>query len=127
VDILVDMKVHGIDESFSKTILQNIMVMSIGQTWEQKGESKPTIVNAVTLEVTPEQAEILNLASHEGKIRLALRGRRNETTVETSGVVSSHLFAGIKKDAPPPAPLKKEKEERTVEVIKGLDRTKANL
>ncbi len=133
VDVLVDMKVQGLDESISKTILQNIMVLSIGQTWEQK-DSKPTVVNTVTLELTPDQAEILNLASTEGKIRLALRGRRNETIVETPGVAISQLFAGIadkkkepEKPEPKPQPQEKVKEERTVEVIKGLERSKADL
>jgi len=126
VDILVDMKMQSGTDSFSKTILQNITVMTIGQTWEQK-ENKPVVVNTVTLEVTPEQAEILNLASSEGKIRLALRGRRKETIVETTGVASSQLFAGVKNEKPDPTKAEPQKEERTVEVIKGLERTKASL
>jgi pilus assembly protein CpaB len=129
VDILADMKIQDMNDSFSKTILQNITVLSIGQTWEQK-ENKPVVVNTVTLEVTPEQAEILNLASSEGKIRLALRSRRNENIVETSGVSISQLFAGAKPEKQEPAkaqPQKEQKDERTVEVIKGLERTKASL
>ncbi len=132
VDVLVDMKIQGAVDSFSKTILQNITVLTIGQTWEQK-DSKPVVVNTVTLEVDPQQAEVLNLASSEGKIRLALRGRRNDTLVETTGVASSDLFTGMIKPAEkhePPQPVaepKKEKEERTVEVIKGLERSKASL
>ena len=125
VDVLVDMKMQGANDSFSKTILQNITVMTIGQTWEQK-DSKPVVVNTVTMEVTPEQAEILNLASTEGKIRLALRSRRNENVVETTGVSSSQLLTGVvKKEKQEPAVP--QKEERTVEVIKGLERTKASL
>ncbi len=86
------------------------------------------------MEVTPEQAEILNLASSEGKIRLALRGRRNETVVQTPGAAISQLFAGItdkkKEDKPEPkavAAVQEKKEERTVEVIKGLERSKSTL
>ncbi len=105
VDVLLDMKMQGGQDSFSKTILQNITVMTIGQTWEQK-ENKPVVVNTVTLEVTPEQAEILNLASTEGKIRLALRSRLNETIVETRGVAMSQLQAGVvKKRSRQPQPL----------------------
>jgi pilus assembly protein CpaB len=127
VDVLVDMKMQGVNDSFSKTILQNITVMTIGQTWEQK-DSKPVVVNTVTMEVTPEQAEILNLASTEGKIRLALRGRRNETLVETAGVSSSQLLTGVvKKEKQESLAAVPQKEERTVEVIKGLERTKASL
>jgi len=126
VDVLVDMKLQGVNDSFSKTILQNITVMTIGQTWEQK-DSKPVVVNTVTMEVTPEQAEILNLASTEGKIRLALRGRSNENVVETAGVSSSQLLTGVVKKEKQESPVGPQKEERTVEVIKGLERTKATL
>ena len=86
------------------------------------------VVNTVTLEVTPEQAEILNLASNEGKIRLALRSRRNETIVETRGVAMSQLFGGVVKNEKQESPkVQPQKEERTVEVIKGLERTKTSL
>lgn len=128
VDVLADMKIKGgsVDENYSKVILQGITVLSIGQIWQQTGEDKPTVVNAVTLELTPEQAEILNLASNEGKIRLALRGGRNEATVETRGVAISNLFTSMK--PPPTATAQKEaKPERCVEVIKGCQRSKATL
>lgn len=131
VDILADMKVRGLDESFSKTILQNIKVLSIGQLWEQKGgDAKPMLVNTVTLELTPQESEIMNLASNEGKIRLVLRGRRNETIVQTEGVAMSALFGLAKKEEPvKEAESVKEakKEERTVEVIKGMERAKNNI
>lgn len=129
VDILADMRVRGLDESFSKTILQNIKVLSIGQIWEQKGgDGKPTVVNTVTLELTPEQSEVMNLASNEGKIRLVLRGRRNDTIVQTDGVGISALFGIAKKPEPAKEPLKEaKKDERTVEVIKGMERSKTNL
>ncbi len=128
VDVLADMKLKNADENYSKVILQDITVLSIGQIWQQTGEDKPTVVNAVTLELTPEQTEVLNLASNEGKIRLALRGGRNKATVETNGVASSSLFASMMK--PPPEEPKAQKEvkpERCVEVIKGCERSKATL
>jgi pilus assembly protein CpaB len=131
VDILADMKMRGIDDNFSKTILQNIKVLSIGQLWEQKGgDGKPLLVNTVTMELTPQQSEVMNLASNEGKIRLVLRGRRNDTIVETEGVGTSALFGLAKKAEPAkeePDIKGPKKEERTVEVIKGMERSKNNL
>ncbi len=127
VDVLADMKMKG-DENYSKVILQDITVLSIGQIWQQKGgEDKPTVVNAVTLELTPEQTEILNLASNEGKIRLALRGGNNKTNVETSGVASSNLFTGTMKTPDVSTPQKEDKPERCVEIIKGCERSKFTL
>ena len=125
VDILADMKVNG--ESFSKVLLQDITVLSIGQIWQQTGDDKPTVVNAVTLELTPEQAEIMNLASNEGKIRLALRNGGNEATVKTPGVAASTLFSGGMKPVAVSTPQKMVNEEKSVEVIKGLKRSKITL
>lgn len=125
VDILADMKMK--DTNFSKVILQDITVLSTGQVWQQTGEDKPTVVNAVTLELTPEQAEILNLASNEGKIRLVLRNSGNEATVETPGVAASNLFSGDMKPVAGPPPQKEAKVEKTVDVIKGLTRSKITL
>jgi pilus assembly protein CpaB len=122
VDVLADIKVNDAKDSFSKTILQNITVLTTGQIWEQKGDSKPVVVNTVTLEVTPGQAEVLNLASNEGKIRLALRNPRNLGMVATDGVSVSQLFTPKLKAPSPPR-----KDTRAVEVIKGLDRTQATL
>jgi pilus assembly protein CpaB len=131
VDILADMKLRGQDDSFSKTILQNVKVLSTGQVWEQKGGyGKPMLVNTVTMELTPQQSEVMNLASNEGKIRLVLRGRHNETIVETNGVATSALFGMAKKEeaAKDPVTVKEAKqEERTVEVIKGMERSKSNI
>jgi len=127
VDVLADMKLKGVDENYSKVILQDITVLSIGQIWQQTEDDKPKVVNAVTLELTPEQTEIVNLASNEGKIRLALRGGGNKATVETSGVAISNLFAGMMKPPPATMPQKEAKPEKCVEVIKGCERSKATL
>jgi pilus assembly protein CpaB len=128
VDVLMDMAMqgHGDKEHFSKTILHDISILTTGQIWEQKGENKPVVVNTVTLELTPEQAEILNLASNQGKIRLALRNRNNRATQETAGVTTSILIGGgaAKKESKAELPAR---DEKRVEVIKGLDRSEAKL
>jgi pilus assembly protein CpaB len=125
VDVLADIKVPDGKEHVSKTILQNILVLTAGQVWEQKGDNKPVVVNTVTLELEPDQAEILNLASNEGKIRLSLRNFRNMGTVETEGVATSQIIDGGARKKVAEAPT--QKDERTVEVIKGLERTKTTL
>jgi pilus assembly protein CpaB len=127
VDVLMDLALKGEGEHFSKTILHDISVLTTGQIWEQKGENKPMVVNTVTLELTPEDAEVLNLASNEGKIRLALRNRNNRTVAQTPGVTTSVLVAGgaAKKESKVAAALPV--QEKTVEVIKGLDRSEAKL
>ncbi len=123
VDVLVEMQVPNSQEHFSKTILQNIVVLTAGQFWEQNKEQKPTIVNTVTLELTPDQAEVLNLASNQGKIRLALRSRRSTVAVQTAGVATSHLIGGNPKESS----ARVSSKGPAVEVIKGLTRSQANL
>lgn len=121
VDILVDMPVPNTQEHFSKTILQNLVVLSCGQTWEQKGDLKPLVVNSVTLKVTPEQAEVLNLASNQGRIRLALRNPNNVAASDIPGVTTTGIIT------PRGAMSQKQHEGRSVEVIRGLERTKVVL
>lgn len=56
----------------TETILRNIKVLAVDQTSTTE-ENEPVIVRAVTLEMTPEQAEILVKARTEGSIQLTLR------------------------------------------------------
>jgi len=98
-----------------------------GQLWEQKGENKPMVVNTVTLELTPEEAEVLNLASNEGKIRLALRNRNNKTIANTQGVTTSILINGAAAKKEDKVAVQTAREEKRVEIIKGLDRSDAKI
>jgi pilus assembly protein CpaB len=119
IDVMVEMPGAG-GEHFSRIILQNLKVLSKGQAWDQTADKKPQVVPTVTLEVTPEQAEMLNLASFQGRIRLALRNQMNKAQFATGGVVSSQL--AHKKPVPveegKPAP--KKQDSRVVQVIKGM-------
>jgi pilus assembly protein CpaB len=126
VDVLVDLPIKDNTEHFSKTILHDISILTTGQIWQQKGDNKPVVVNTVTLELTPHESEVLNLASNEGKIRLALRNRNNKTVAETEGVTTSFLLGGLvgKKEQAVALPTRAEK---SIEVIKGLDRSEAKL
>ncbi|MBW1991114.1 MAG: Flp pilus assembly protein CpaB [Deltaproteobacteria bacterium] len=125
VDLLVDMPApDSKGEHFSKIILQNLKVLSKGQIWEQTGEKKPQVVNTVTLEVTPEEAEIINLATNQGKIRLALRNQLNQGTFYTKGVLTSQL--AYRRPAPAETPSEN-RPDTSIEVIKGMQRTAAAL
>ena len=57
----------------TETILQNIQVLSAGTDIQRDQEGKPLQVQVVNLLVTPEQAELLSLASNSLKIQLVLR------------------------------------------------------
>ncbi len=130
-DVLMSLPVPGVagrDEQLSKIILQDIKVLTAGQHWEQNAENKPVSVTTVTLEVTPEQSEVLNLASTQGKIRMVLRSRANKSIKYTAGVLTSTMVNGaeaaVKTESKPMAQRKLEKK---VEVIKGMEKTTATL
>jgi pilus assembly protein CpaB len=125
VDVLVEMPSPGKGkEHFSRIILQNLKVLSRGQVWDRTADKKPKVMPTVTLEVTPEQAEMLNLATFQGKIRLALRNQLNQTYFRTQGVVSSQL--AYKRPAPKVAagPMAvPQVSGPKIQVIKGMDST----
>lgn len=58
--------------AYTSTVLKDIKVLAVDQTARTK-ENKPIIVRAVTLEVTPKEAEKLLSANSKGSIQLALR------------------------------------------------------
>ena len=75
VDVILTTTPSGAnqDAKVSKIVLQNKRVLSVAQSTEQK-DGKPQLARSITLEVTPDEAEKLSLASQEGQIVLALRG-----------------------------------------------------
>jgi len=65
----------------SETILHNIRIIAVDQRSSDQ-EAMPAVSNAVTLEVTPEQAEQISLATRIGELRLVLRSISPEATAE---------------------------------------------
>jgi pilus assembly protein CpaB len=100
--------------TLTKTLLQNIEVLSAGQDFKKDAEGKPIMVQVVNLLVTPEQAEQLSLASHQTTIQLILRNPLDRDTTKTPGAAMASLFSGkqlkvpdvpgLTSDAPPPKP-----------------------
>jgi pilus assembly protein CpaB len=122
IDVLAEMTAPGSNnEHFSKIILQNLKVLSKGQVWDQTADKKPQVVPTVTVQVTPEQAETLNLASFQGRIRLALRNQLNRKNFSTGGVATSQLCNRLPAPEPVSAPSRDSSpKRRMVQVIKGM-------
>ena len=94
----------------SKIVLQNVKVLASGQNLDKpKDEREADAVKAVTLQVTPEQAEKLALASTEGKLRLVLRNVIDQEDEQTPGADKRSLLTGERATTPPePGSLKSE-------------------
>jgi pilus assembly protein CpaB len=90
------------------TVLQNILVLSAGQTIEPDGRGQAIPAPNVTLLVTPAQAEILTLASSQGQIQLVLRNGGDENLEKTPGTTVAALYSskGVVQPEPAAAPAR---------------------
>ncbi len=77
-------------------LLQTVRVLAIDQDNDPETE-EPVVAKAVTLEVTPKQAQKLALASQLGSLSLALRGEANTGRVSTQSVSVTDLEGGKKR------------------------------
>ena len=96
VDIVVNtedesVKADNVNKSISKIVLEHILVLAVAQE-QNRDETKPRVVNAVTLEVTPEQAEKLDLARSVGVLSLVLRNQIDTSMVTTTGSTKKNLL-----------------------------------
>ena len=102
--------------SISKIVLERILVLAVAQE-VNRDETKPRVVNAVTLEVTPEQAEKLDLARSVGTLSLALRNQVDPQSAQTEGATKLTLLPGapvVKPVPPKPAPVVRRPEKPAV-------------
>jgi pilus assembly protein CpaB len=99
VDIVVVItppKGSGSEEMISKIVLQNIKVLASGQNIDKPKNDREAerAIRAVTLQVTPEQAEKLALASSEGKLQLVMRNSVDQADEQTTGANKRTLLTG---------------------------------
>jgi pilus assembly protein CpaB len=96
VDVLVSGVPPGASQengAISRTLLQNVRILSAGQNYQKDAEGKPVLVQVVNILVTPAQAEIMNLAADQ-KIQLVLRNPADRDLVTTPGAMTANLFDG---------------------------------
>ena len=91
VDVLVAVNVPGAATMLSRTVLQNIEVLSAGQKIDKNTEGKPESAQVVNLLVTPAQAETLNLAS-ESRVQLVLRNPLDTKVDPTPGTSVARMY-----------------------------------
>ncbi len=110
VVVTIDPGDRGSQDPISKIVLQNIKVLANGQNIDKpESERETSSVKAVTLQVTPEQAEKLALASTEGKLQLVMRNSIDQGDEQTPGVNKRGLLGGERAmPAPEPGSLKSE-------------------
>jgi pilus assembly protein CpaB len=117
IDVLISGSRPNGDQNLgtiTRTLLQNLEVLSAGTDFKKDPEGKPVQVQVVNLLVTPEQAELLSLASSQTQIQLVLRNPLDHNVTQTPGTALALLFNGGKlKPEAPAAPAARERAPRT--------------
>jgi len=78
-------------KQISKTVLEHVLVLAVAQE-AGRDDTKPRVVSAVTLELTLEDSEKLDLARSVGTLSLVLRNQVDKNTVATAGITKNQLF-----------------------------------
>ena len=99
VDVMVN-TTDSKNKSISKIVLRRILVLAVAQE-ANRDETKPKVVSAVTLEVTPEEAEKIDLARSIGALSLVLRNAVDINDAQTAGMDRDELLG---KEVTPPVP-----------------------
>jgi pilus assembly protein CpaB len=99
----------------TRTVLQDVEVLAIAQSIEQK-DNKPVVVNTVTLNVTPRDAERITLASHEGALQMVMRNDRDSAQIYSAGISLEHIIGNAVAG-----------DGRSVELIRGVSRVSVSF
>src|SRR6266496_92068 len=134
VDVMVTLNVPGaggVSGTLTQTVLQDVEVLTAGQTIEPDPQGKPQQVNVVTLLLSPENSQKLQLASTQGSIQFVLRNGTDKTTAELRPTRVEQLGA-----VAPPSPSSATKSNKpakraakpapavyVLEVIQGTQKT----
>src|SRR5215470_14155117 len=101
VDLLMTFTPPGTNNvPITETVLQNVEVLTAGQTIEPDPQGKPQSVSVVTLLLSPQDSQKLQLASAQGNIQFVLRSGADLKSAELRPTRLDELIVG-QKPAPP--------------------------
>jgi pilus assembly protein CpaB len=114
VDVLLSLgEISGTNETgggSTITLLQNVEILAVDQKMDAPSENKVDTkdLRSVTLLVTPQQANLLDLGQNKGMLHLALRNREDNEAAQTKPATLNDLrFRPEKPRAPEPPPTVK--------------------
>jgi pilus assembly protein CpaB len=109
VDVLLTIATQGGTEdelggAATATLLQNIEILAVHTTTDTPRSSRidPNEARSVTLQVTPEQATVLDLGQNKGTLHLSLRSMKDESEFKSKLMGMSDLKIFRDKPKPPP-------------------------
>jgi len=95
VDVLLTQEIRNPDDEqrpmryASETLLTNLRVLAVDQSFKTPNEANPNVAKTVTLEVSPEHAEVIAVAQDLGDLSLSLRSLSVETSEEAKRVLAN--------------------------------------
>ena len=128
VDVVVTLDQGNFQENpVARIVLQGVPVLAAGQEIQESADGQPQTVTVITLEVNPEEAEVLILSATKGNIQLALRNTLDLDSLETTGIRVEGLVptqrqarAAPRRTAPRPPP---QPSTSSIEVYRGPELT----
>jgi pilus assembly protein CpaB len=127
VDVLCTINMPNGGGTLTQTVLQDVEVLTAGQTIEPDPQGKPQQVDVVTLLLTPEDSQKLQLASTQGTVQFVLR---NGTDTKTAELQAARLDQIVPMPKAAPVVVKngrrivvKPKPTYSLEVIQGTKST----
>jgi pilus assembly protein CpaB len=96
VDVLVTTRDPNTNKDVAKTFMSNMRVLSVGTITATSSDNRPIQAPTATLEVTPTEAERLEIAQGTGRIQLSLRGYGDPDSIRTTGATSEDVLAQLR-------------------------------
>ena len=104
VDVMVTLanQAQGQKQQVAKLFMENMRVLSVGHEVQRDAQGKPINAATITLEVMPEEAERLAVATSQGSIQLVLRGYGDPDSIDTKGATSRDVLSQLRVVQPEP-------------------------
>jgi pilus assembly protein CpaB len=122
VDVFLTRSVSGGGEAgntLTQVLAENVRVLGVDQSDNDQAD-KPVVSKAITVEVTPDQAQSISLGQTVGTVSLTLRHVADDTPLQRKSTAVSDLGPGPRKVAGPPA-------GPAVRVVRGTDASRFSL
>jgi len=128
VDVQATIQLPGGGGSLTQTVLQDVEVLTAGQTIEPDPQGKPQQVDVVTLLVSPEDSQRLQLAGTQGTIQFVLRNGTDQTVNKELRPARLDQLVALPAKPVPPARMRSAKPAYTrptyvLEIIQGTKKT----
>ena len=117
VDVMVTWQDPDTEEQITKRILENVLVLATGTQMQETERGTTAPVDVYTLEVTPEESEILTHIRNQGRIQLALRSPIDSEPVLTAGATSRVSMRHLEALAGMNQPLAEKEDEKELKPV----------